>query len=90
MLSGKPFKEIFGGGSEYMFELGLDYEVWRGFGTVAVGGSFGFVQYLGKARTQTGEVASDTPVLNLVPFRLNVGYHSTRSTSGSACPWFPT
>jgi hypothetical protein len=73
-LSGKPFKEIFGGGSEMLFELGLDYEIWRGFGVVSVGGSFGFVQYLGKGRTQSGDKSSDTTVFNLVPFRLNVGY----------------
>jgi len=73
-LSGKPFKDIFGGGSEMLFEMGLDYEIWRGFGVVSVGGSFGFVQYLGKGLTRSGGKSSDTTVLNLVPFRLNVGY----------------
>lgn len=71
----KPFKSIYGNSSEFMFEAGLDYEIWNGFGTVTAGGSFGFVQYLGKARTQTGEKSSDTTVFNLLPLRLTVGYH---------------
>lgn len=71
----EPFKKIYGSSSEFLFEAGLDYEIWHGFGTVTVGGSFGFVQYLGKARTQTGEKSSDTTVFNLVPLRLTAGYH---------------
>jgi fibronectin type III domain protein len=73
-LTGTPFKDIFGSDSNFMFELGLDYEIWHGFGIVSAGGSFGFVQYLGKARTASGSVSSDTTVLNLVPLRLNVTY----------------
>jgi len=73
-LTATPFKDIFGSSSNFMFELGLDYEIWHGFGIVSAGGSFGFVQYLGKARTQSGSVSSDTTVLNLVPLRLNVTY----------------
>jgi hypothetical protein len=72
----EPFKKIYGRSSEFMFETGLDYELWQGFGTVTVGGSFGFVQYVGKARTQrTDEESSDTTVFNLLPLRLTVGYH---------------
>ncbi len=76
-LQGTPFKDIFGNSSEILFELALDREIWRGFGVVTAGASFGFVQYLGKGRTQSGTVASDTTVLNLLPLRLSVGYHFT-------------
>ncbi len=76
-LQGTPFSDIFGNSSELLFELALDREIWRGFGVVTAGASFGFVQYLGKGRTQAGTVASDSTVLNLLPLRLNVGYHFT-------------
>ncbi len=78
----EPFKTVFGGGSEYLFELGLDYELWRGFGVLTVGGSAGFVQYMGKGRIEftndAGELdtleSSDTTVFNFIPLRLTVGY----------------
>lgn len=73
-LNSQPFKEIFGNGSELLFELGLDYQIWRGFGVVYAGASLGFVQYLGKALTSTGEKTSDTTVFNLLPLRLGAGY----------------
>jgi hypothetical protein len=79
-LTGTPFATTYGSSGELLFEIGMDYEVWRGFGTVTTGASFGFVQYIGKARIQqNGEISSsasnDTTVFNLVPLRLTIGYH---------------
>jgi hypothetical protein len=74
----RPFEAIFGTSSELLFELDLDYQIWRGFGALTIGGSFGFVQFVGKGRTQDGSVASDTTVFNLVPLRLTLGYHFTK------------
>jgi hypothetical protein len=88
-LSGQPFKTVFGSGSELLFELGVDYEIWHGFGTVTAGGSFGFVQFLGKALTSTGAKSSDTTVLNLMPLRLNVGYHFDLLSRKFAIPLVP-
>jgi len=88
-LSGRPFKTVFGSGSELLFELGVDYEIWHGFGTVTAGGSFGFVQFLGKALTSTGVKSSDTTVLNLLPLRLNVGYHFDLLSRKFAIPIVP-
>jgi hypothetical protein len=73
-LTGEPFREIFGGSSRFLFELGLDWEFFRFFGPISAGGSVGFVQYLGKALTGSGAKSSDTNVLNLLPLRLNVSY----------------
>ncbi len=77
----EPFKTVFGSSSEYLFELGLDYELWRGFGVLTVGGSAGFVQYMGKGRITDSSVegmdtvtSSDTTVFNFIPMRLTVGY----------------
>jgi len=88
-LTGQPFKTIFGSGSELLFELGVDYEIWHGFGTVTAGGSFGFVQFLGKALTSTGGKSTDTTVLNLLPLRLNVGYHFDWLAREFAIPLVP-
>jgi len=88
-LTGQPFKTIFGSGSELLFELGVDYEIWHGFGTVTAGGSFGFVQFLGKALTSTGAKSTDTTVLNLLPLRLNVGYHFDWLSREFAIPLVP-
>jgi hypothetical protein len=74
-ISGKPFKDIFGGGSELLLELGADYEIGHWFGTLTVGGTVGFVQYLGKGRLEQGDASTDTTVFNLVPFRIHLGYH---------------
>jgi hypothetical protein len=88
-LAGEPFKAVFGSGSELLFELGVDYEIWHGFGTVTAGGSFGFVQFLGKALTSGGEKSTDTTVLNLLPLRLNVGYHFDLLATRYAIPLVP-
>ncbi len=74
-LTGTPFRDIYGKGSNMLVEFGLDAQVFRGFGSIMVGGSVGCVQYVGKARTESGGISSDTTILNLLPMRLTVGYH---------------
>lgn len=79
-VTGEPFDTIFGGDDALLFELGVDYEIFRGFGVVTAGGSFGFAQFLGKGRVLDGSTGSwsestDTTVFNLVPLRLSLGYH---------------
>lgn len=88
-LEGEPFKEVFGSGSELLFELGVDYEIWHGFGTLTAGGSLGFVQFLGKALTSGGEKSTDTTVLNLLPLRLNLGYHFDLLATRYSVPLVP-
>lgn len=73
-LQNDPFKTIFGGKKRWLFEIGGDYEIWRRFGVITIGGSFGFVQYLGKGLTESGTVSSDTSALNLFPLRLTAAY----------------
>ena len=74
--SEKPFQKIYGSSGKILFELGLDYELFRKFGTLSLGGSAGFVQYVGKALVEgTEEKASDTTEFNILPMRLLLGYH---------------
>jgi len=76
-LEGKPFKEIYGGSSEFLFEIDVDWQFWRpwGVGAFTLGGSAGFVQFLGKGLTAEGMVSTDTTVFNIIPLKLSVGYH---------------
>ncbi len=86
----KPFHRIYGSDSQFMFELGVDYQIWKGFGTLTTGGTIGFVQYLGKALTEAaGEPSSDTTVFNLVPVRLTVGYHFDYLQQNMGVPLVP-
>ncbi|HOX46711.1 MAG TPA: fibronectin type III domain-containing protein [Myxococcota bacterium] len=74
-LEGQPFKEIYGGGSEFLFEIDVDWEFWRPFGAFTLGGSAGFVQFLGKGLTADGQTSTDTTVFNIIPLKLSLGYH---------------
>ncbi len=72
---GHPFRDIFGRSKRWFFEIDTDYEIWRGFGVVTIGGSLGFVQYVGRGLiATTGAKSSDTAVLNLLPLRLTAAY----------------
>jgi len=88
-LSGKPFGEIFGNSSRFLFELALDWEFLHLWGPLSAGGSAGFVQYLGKALTADGQKTSDTNVFNLLPLRLNVSYTFDRLYSWLSLPFMP-
>jgi hypothetical protein len=74
-LESRPFKTIYGGSSQFLFELGADWEFWRPFGALTLGGTAGFVQFVGKGLTTTGTRSSDTTVFNIIPLKLTLGYH---------------
>jgi hypothetical protein len=74
-LATQPFHAIYGGSSRFLFELGADWEFWRPFGAFTLGGTAGFVQFLGKGLTTSGSKSSDTTVFNIVPLKLTLGYH---------------
>ena len=68
------FRQIFGTKSNPLFTLGMELQVYRGVGTVAVGGSFGFMQWVGRSINQNNELTTDTTVFNLLPLTLTVAY----------------
>jgi hypothetical protein len=70
--SNQAFHEIFGAqGSNLLFTLGVEVQLFRAFGTVAVGGNFGFMQWVGKGVFGTSSSKSgDTTVLNILPTNL--------------------
>ncbi len=66
-----PYKDTFGNGSLFIFELEVDWQFWRWpGGTLGIGGSAGYFQAYAKAKSASGETSGDYTVLNVVPFRM--------------------
>ena len=57
--------------------MGLDTQIYRGIGTAGVGGSFGFMQFVGKGYFVSDgafERSTDTTVFNILPLSLVAFY----------------
>lgn len=69
------FQSVFGDEVRPLFSLGADWQFFRSFGTAGIGGSFGFMQYVGKGLyAETGERSADTTVFNMLPLTLTAFY----------------
>ncbi len=92
-LSAKPYKEIFNNKSEFMFKLGLDYELFQRFGTFSAGTMAGFWQVLGKGiynyQGSTSEKSQDTTVFNIIPLELNLIYRFDYYAVNASIPLVP-
>lgn len=70
-----PYESAFGNESMFLTEIELDSQFYRGFGTAAVGFTFGLMEVTGKAITSsTGEQSVDKTDLNILPLRLSLVY----------------
>ena len=88
------FSDVFDDESRPLFTFGVDVQVYRGFGTVTVGPSFGFLQYtgkglFGKGSRVPGSRSSDTNVFNLVPLTLQAGYRFDLLADQTWVPFVP-
>ena len=75
--STSPFQDIFGNKSNLLMQVELDWELLQEYGTLAIGGSGGFAQAVGKAvryQNQVQVAAPDTTVFNIVPTSMNLVY----------------
>jgi hypothetical protein len=71
----QPYTDAFGQNRMWLFGAELEYELWQGFGTVAVGGAVGYANVYGHGHVAgTGEPAPDITTLRTVPVRLLVSY----------------
>lgn len=83
----EAFETIFGSRPNPLYSIGLDLQLYRGFGTLGVGGSFGFMQFVGKSYYgEGGDRSSDTTVFNLMPLTLTAFYRFDWLADRS---WFP-
>lgn len=80
--AGDTFERIFGtpSGGTYrvdpnpLFRLGGDLQLLRGVGTLGIGASFGFMQFVGRGLFVDGTRSTDTSVLNVMPLELTAFY----------------
>ena len=70
----QPYADIFG--SEMMCAIGpyLEYQVYQGVGTFAVGAGFRYGSISGTARRDDGTTTSETTSLHMVPITLGLTY----------------
>lgn len=68
------FEEFFGDDSRVLFELELDYQLYRGWGSLAIAGGIGYSNATGSAQTEGGEAAIDETTLNWMPLRVSAVY----------------
>jgi len=69
-LSDQPYRDIFGDKKMWLFEGELDYQLYNGFGTAAVGLAAGYGVVFGHGLVaRTGEESPDTTALKTVPIR---------------------
>jgi hypothetical protein len=69
-----PWADVFGSDSLTMLRMHLDYQVWQGFGSLAIGAGIGYGWIDGKARDEEGEVTDDPVGFNLAPLTLSLVY----------------
>jgi len=86
---GTPWKDIFGSSGLTLLRMHLDYEVWQGFGTLAVGGGVGYGWIDGKALDDAGEATSDEVGFNLVPLTVTVAYRWDWAAVNHGVPFVP-
>lgn len=71
-----PYKLIFDNESMLLAEVEIDRVLYNGIGTAGFGGSFGFMQAVGKAVDGEGNASVDTTVFNIIPLRLLAFYQA--------------
>lgn len=70
-----PYATIFGDASRTVGGFELEYQILKDVGSFGVSGAMMFWQAVGRGRfAATGEVASETSVLNVMPFQVNAVY----------------
>jgi hypothetical protein len=70
------YSTIFDDESMFMTRIELDWQLYKGFGSVAVGGELGYAAVTGKAvATGSTDSTTDETELNMVPFSLSLVYH---------------
>lgn len=69
-----PYGDIFGDDLAPMFGFHLDYQLYQGYGTVAVGGSVKYGYSTGNAIAADGTASSDKTSLHTFPFSIDLVY----------------
>lgn len=95
--AGAAFERIFGteSGSGFrldpnpLFRIGADLQLLRGVGTLGIGGSFGFMQFVGRGLFADGTRSADTSVFNVMPLELTAFYRFDLLEDKAGIPLVP-
>jgi len=70
------YEDIFGDESMFLTRIEYDYQFWQGFGSLAVGGEFGYGSVSGKGHeVATDTKSNDETTLNMLPMSIALVYH---------------
>ena len=69
-----PYAQIYGDGSMLMSKMALDYEVFRDFGTIALGFEFGYGQQKGNGLKLDGTASTDETTFHVFPMSVSLIY----------------
>lgn len=69
-----PFKDIFGTGGSILYNMQLDYRIFKGFGSLYVGTQAGFYWISGNALLTDGTKSEDETALWLLPVGMKLTY----------------
>lgn len=73
-----------------LYTIGVDLQLFRDFGTAGIGGTFGFMQFVGRAYfPDNGAPTQDTTVFNLMPLTLTAFYRFDYLADRTSIPFVP-
>jgi hypothetical protein len=72
-----------------LFQVGLDFELYRGIGTAGVGTSIGALQYIGKNKNTDGSRSGDTTAFNQLPITVQAFYRFDWLSDNTVLPFVP-
>jgi hypothetical protein len=86
-----PYKDYFGNGNHLLTQIELDWQVFRGFGSIAIGASVGYFSVTGTAPlgTNTGLPSGDTSNFRVIPTSLSAVYRFDRLLEARNIPLVP-
>ena len=86
-----PYADYFGGGNHLYSQIELDWQIFHGFGSLAVGGGLGYFSVSGPAPlgTNTGQLSGDTSNFRVVPLSLSAVYRFDRLLDDRNIPVVP-
>jgi hypothetical protein len=87
--SATPWEDTFGDEAMTLLRMHLDYELWQGFGTFAIGAGMGYGWVDGKALDAAGEETSDEVGFNLMPLSLSAIYRFDWAAVEHNIPFVP-
>jgi hypothetical protein len=70
------YSTIFDDKSMFMTRIELDWQLFQGFGSIAIGGEFGYAQVTGNAvAVDTSDTTTDETQFKMIPLSLSLIYH---------------